>query len=68
MRRAGTGVPIGLVSEIEGLVDPTWATAAGLVRYAVAGEQARLPLARQASTRGVRGVMGSLRQMFNDLL
>ncbi|MCY3927100.1 MAG: cell division protein FtsA [Acidobacteria bacterium] len=62
------GVPLGLTSEIEGLTDPSWATAAGLVRYAIAEEQARLPLVRQGSVRGVRGVMGSLRQMFNDLL
>ena len=62
------GVPLGLVSEIQGLADPTWATATGLVRYALAGEQARSPLESQASIGGVRGVMGSLRQMFSDLL
>lgn len=62
------GVPLGLTSEIEGLADPTWATAAGLVRYAIAAEKARQPIARPGSARGVRSMMGSLRQMFSDLL
>ena len=62
------GVPVGLTSEIEGLTDPTWATAAGLVRYAIAAEKARLPIARPGSARGVRSMMGNLRQMFSDLL
>ena len=62
------GVPLGLVSEIEGLADPTWATAAGLLRYAVASEEARLPIARRRSLGGVRSVMGNLRQMFSDLV
>jgi cell division protein FtsA len=62
------GVPFGLVSEIEGLTDPTWATAAGLLRYAVASEEARLPIARRRSLGGVRSVMGNLRQMFSDLV
>lgn len=62
------GVPLGLVSEIQGLTDPTWATAAGLLRYAVASEEARLPVARRRSLGGVRSVMGNLRQMFSDLV
>lgn len=62
------GVPLGLVSEIEGLTDPTWATAAGLLRYAVASEEARLPIVRRRSLGGVRSVMGNLRQMFSDLV
>lgn len=62
------GVPLGLDAEIEELADPTWATAAGLLRYAVAAEQARSPRARKGPARGMRRVMGSLRQMFNHLL
>ncbi len=62
------GVPLGLASEIEGLDDPTWATAAGLVRYALAVEQTRSRSVRQSAGRGMRGVMSSLRQMFSDLL
>ncbi len=62
------GVPLGLASDIEGLTDPTWATAAGLLRYAVASEAARLPFARRRSLGGVRSVMGNLRQMFSGLV
>ncbi len=62
------GVPRGLVTDVQGLEDPTWATAAGLLRYAVASEEARLPIRRRRSMRGVRSLMGNLRQMFSDLV
>jgi cell division protein FtsA len=65
------GVRYGLPRGLGGLVDvissPAWATASGLLLYAVAAE-ANQDRARQRPGFSVRGVMSSLRGMFSDLL
>ena len=65
------GVRYGLPRGLGGLVDvissPAWATASGLLLYAVAAE-ANQDRARQRQGLSMRGVMSSLRGMFSDLL
>lgn len=66
-----TGVRYGLPRGLGGLVDvissPAWATASGLLLYAVAAE-ANQDKVKQRSGFSVRGMMSSLRGMFSDLL
>jgi cell division protein FtsA len=66
------GVRYGLPTGLAGLVDvvnsPAWSTAAGLLRYAQATEQAQSRAARKRQGLSVRGVAASLRGMFSDLL
>jgi cell division protein FtsA len=64
--RTRYGLPQGLGGLIEVIHSPIWSTAAGLLRYGAAAERAlgrtkRPPLS-------VRGVVGSLKGMFADLL
>ncbi len=61
------GVPLHLETGIQGLVDPAWATAVGLVRYALASEEARLPAVRHRGVGRVRSVMGNLRSKWSHL-
>ncbi len=66
-----TGVRYGLPQGLGGLVDviscPTWCTASGLLLYAQRSEEHR---ERSAKRRGLsmRGFVGSIREMFSDLL
>jgi hypothetical protein len=46
---------------------PTWATASGLLLYAQGAEES-LAKVQKKSGFSMRGVMGSLRGMFSDLL
>jgi cell division protein FtsA len=65
------GVRYGLPRGLGGLVDvissPTWATASGLLLYAQGAEES-LAKVQKKSGFSMRGVMGSLRGMFSDLL
>lgn len=66
-----TGVRYGLPQGLGGLVDvissPTWTTASGLLLYGQASETNKL---RTSKGRGsaVRSMVGSIREMFSDLL
>jgi len=64
-------VRYGLPQRLAGLVDvinsPGWSTAAGLLHYGMAAEQNEVRRPRRAGF-SVRGVMGSLRNVFSDLL
>ncbi len=66
-----SGVRYGLPAGLGGLVDvissPAWACASGLLLYAHSAEQAQSKAAKKAGL-SVRGMMGSLRGMFSDLL
>lgn len=61
------GLPRGLGGLTDVINSPTWSTSAGLLRYALAREQA-LDRVRSRAPFSVRGMMGSLRGMFQDLL
>jgi len=66
------GVRYGLPRGLGGLVDvigsPAWGTAAGLLLHGTAIELAQSRSGRRRSALSVRGVVGSLRGMFSDLL
>jgi cell division protein FtsA len=66
------GVRYGLPQGLGGLVDvigsPAWGTAAGLLLHGSALEVAQSRSGRRRSGLSVRGVVGSLRGMFSDLL
>jgi cell division protein FtsA len=66
------GVRYGLPRGLGGLVDvissPTWSTASGLLLYAQAAEETQGKVQKKRSGFSVRGVVGSLRGMFSDLL
>jgi cell division protein FtsA len=65
------GVRYGLPTGLGGLVDvissPAWSCASGLLLYANSAEQAQTKATKKTGF-SVRGVMGSLRGMFQDLL
>ena len=65
------GVRYGLPRGLGGLVDvissPSWSTASGLLLYGMAAEESQAK-AQKKSGFSVRGVVGSLRGMFSDLL
>jgi cell division protein FtsA len=65
------GVRYGLPRGLGGLVDvissPTWSTASGLLLYALAAEESQ-GKAQKKTGFSMRGMMGSLRGMFSDLL
>ncbi len=65
------GVRYGLPQGLGGLVDvigsPIWATASGLLRYGQTAEETRAKTARRRGY-GMRSMVGSLREMFSDLL
>ena len=66
------GVRYGLPRGLGGLVDvissPTWATASGLLLYALGAEENQGKLQPKRTGFSMRSVMGSLRGMFSDLL
>lgn len=66
-----TGVRYGLPRKLGGLVDvissPAWCTASGLLHYALAAQRSEHQRKRQVGFT-MRGVVGSLRGMFADLL
>jgi cell division protein FtsA len=66
------GVRYGLPRGLGGLVDvissPTWSTASGLLLYAQGAEESQGKVQKKRSGFSVRGVVGSLRGMFSDLL
>ncbi len=65
------GVRYGLPRGLGGLVDvissPTWATASGLLLYARNAEESQNKVQKKSGF-SVRGMVGSLRGMFSDLL
>jgi len=61
------GLPHGLGGLVDVLGSPGWATAAGLLRYAVAAE-ANPQRTRRRAGFSVRNMVGSLRNVFSDLL
>jgi cell division protein FtsA len=66
------GVRYGLPRGLGGLVDvissPTWATASGLLLYARSAEESQSKAQKKKAGFSVRGMVGSLRGMFSDLL
>ena len=66
-----TSVRYGLPQGLGGLVDvissPIWSTASGLLLYGRASESDKLKKAKRR-TSAVRSMVGSLRDMFSDLL
>ncbi len=66
-----TGVRYGLPQGLGGLVDvissPVWTTASGLLLYGQASEMNRLRKSNRRES-SVRSMMGSLKEMFSDLL
>jgi len=66
-----TGVRYGLPQGLGGLVDvissPIWTTASGLLLYGQATEMNKLRAAKRKGS-SVRSVVGSLKEMFSDLL
>ena len=61
------GVPQGLGGLADVLTSPSWVTAAGLVRWAAAAEPSAHRPARRGGFR-MKGLVGSLRNVFSDLL
>jgi cell division protein FtsA len=61
------GVPQGLGGLVDVLTSPSWATAAGLVRWAAAVDPSALRPPRRAGLR-MKTLVGSLRNVFSDLL
>lgn len=61
------GLPHGLGGLVDVINSPGWSTAAGLLHYAIAAEQKHERRPRRGGF-SVRGVMGSLRNVFSDLL
>jgi cell division protein FtsA len=61
------GVPQGLGGLVDVLTSPSWATAAGLVRWAAAAEPSAARQARRGGFR-MKTFVGSLRNVFSDLL
>ena len=65
------GVRYGLPRGLGGLVDvissPSWSTASGLLLYAMAAAEAQGKVQKPAKF-SVKGMVGSLRDMFSDLL
>ncbi len=61
------GLPHGLGGLVDVINSPGWSTVAGLLRYAVAAEQNLERRPRRAGF-SMRGMMGSLRSVFSDLL
>lgn len=61
------GMPRGLGGLVDVIHSPTWTTAAGLLLYALAAEES--PRKTKGRTGfGLRSVVGSLRNVFSDLL
>ncbi|MEZ5313216.1 MAG: cell division protein FtsA [Thermoanaerobaculia bacterium] len=61
------GLPQGLAGLVDVINSPGWATAAGLLHYGIGVEQHQERRPRRAGF-SMRGMMGSLRNVFSDLL
>jgi cell division protein FtsA len=61
------GLPQGLAGLVDVINSPGWTTAAGLLQHGSGAEQNEVRRPRRAGL-SVRGVMGSLRNVFSDLL
>ncbi len=61
------GLPNGLGGLVDVLTSPNWSTAAGLLRWAVVSEQSATRPARRSTFR-MKNLVGSLRNVFSDLL
>jgi len=61
------GAPLGLSGLVDVISEPTWCTASGLLRYGLAVERAAGG-ARRRNPLSMRGLMGTLRGVFADLL
>lgn len=61
------GLPAGLTGLVDVISSPAWATASGMLLYAAASQDRR-GRARRRGGWNVKGVVGSLRGMFSDLL
>jgi cell division protein FtsA len=61
------GLPQGLAGLVDVINSPGWTTAAGLLHYGMAAEQNEVRRPRRAGF-SVRNMMGSLRNVFSDLL
>jgi cell division protein FtsA len=62
------GLPRGLGGLMDVISSPTWSTASGLLLYARNAEELLGKMSHKKSTWSVRGMVGSLRGMFADLL
>jgi cell division protein FtsA len=62
------GLPQGLGGLVDVIGSPAWGTAAGLLLHGTARELAQTRSGRRRAGLSVRGVVGSLRGMFSDLL
>jgi cell division protein FtsA len=61
------GLPQGLAGLVDVINSPGWSTAAGLLHYGMGAEQNEVRRPRRAGF-SVRGMMGSLKSVFSDLL
>jgi cell division protein FtsA len=61
------GLPHGLGGLVDVINSPAWSTVAGLLLYAFAAEQTQERAAKRPSF-SMRGMVGSLRSVFSDLL
>ena len=61
------GLPHGLAGLVDVISSPTWCTSAGLLLYGLNAAQNQQRAAKKAGF-SMRGVMGSLRSVFQDLL
>jgi cell division protein FtsA len=62
------GLPQGLGGLVDVISSPTWSTASGLLLYSRAAEENQGRVQAKKSGFSVRGMVGSLRGMFSDLL
>lgn len=62
------GLPQGLGGLVDVISSPTWSTASGLLLYSRAAEENQGRAQTKKSGFSVRGMVGSLRGMFSDLL
>jgi cell division protein FtsA len=61
------GLPQGLGGLVDVLTSPTWATAAGLLRWAAAAEPSAARAPRRSGFR-MKNIVGNIRSVFSDLL
>jgi cell division protein FtsA len=61
------GLPQGLGGLVDVLTSPTWATAAGLLRWAAAAEPNAARAPRRSGFR-MKNIVGNIRNVFSDLL
>jgi cell division protein FtsA len=61
------GLPVGLGGLVDVLTSPSWSASAGLLRWAVAADSSATRPSRRGGFR-MKGLVGSLRNVFSDLL